>query len=48
MALVRLPTSGSGTHARQTLAAVYERFTDGFDTPDLQAARELLASIPSK
>jgi len=49
MALARLHAHrGSVAHARQTLAAVYERFTEGFDTSDLQAARELLASIPFK
>jgi predicted ATPase len=39
---------GAHEQARGTLAAVYDRFTDGFETPDLEAARALLASIPSK
>jgi predicted ATPase len=29
--------------ARRALAGVYRRFTEGFDTPDLQAAQALLA-----
>jgi predicted ATPase len=49
MALARFHAQrGSVEHARQALAPVYERFTEGFDTADLKAARELLASIPSK
>ena len=31
--------------ARQTLAPVYEWFTEGLDTPDLQAARRLLTEL---
>jgi hypothetical protein len=31
--------------ARQALVPVYERFTDGFDTADMVAARELLALL---
>ena len=34
--------------ARQLLAPVYDRFTEGFETPDLRAARELLQSLPSR
>jgi len=33
--------------ARTRLAAVYEGFTEGFDTPDLTDARELLQSLTS-
>jgi len=32
--------------ARQTLAPVYDRFTEGFDTADLRAARALLDLLP--
>ena len=31
--------------ARQTLAAIYSWFTEGFDTPDLQEARELIEEL---
>jgi len=33
--------------ARQILAPVYERFTDGFETPDLRAAKEILDALPA-
>ncbi|HEX4948909.1 MAG TPA: protein kinase [Blastocatellia bacterium] len=33
---------GRRSEARQMLAAVYDEFTEGFDTPDLRAARALL------
>ena len=32
--------------ARKLLGPVYRRFTEGFDTADLVAARTLLASVP--
>jgi predicted ATPase/DNA-binding winged helix-turn-helix (wHTH) protein len=49
LALARFQTQrGAGALARQSLAAVCDRFTEGYDTPDLRAARELLAAIPSK
>jgi predicted ATPase len=49
MALARFRAErGANGHARQTLAAVYNRFTEGFETADLKAAKELLVSIPSK
>jgi predicted ATPase len=49
MALARFRAQrGANGHARETLAAVYNRFTEGFDTADLKAAKELLVSIPSK
>jgi predicted ATPase len=31
--------------ARQTLLPVYERFTEGFETADLRAAREMLEAL---
>jgi len=36
---------GSREEARRQLAAVYDGFTEGLDTPDLVAARELLAEL---
>ena len=45
MALMRLRAQrGASAPARETLAAVYERFTGGFETTDLKAARQLLDS----
>jgi predicted ATPase len=38
---------GRGDEARQILGPVYERFTEGFETTDLRAARALLESLPS-
>jgi predicted ATPase len=35
------------TDARQILAPVYDRFTEGFGTADLRAARALLDALPS-
>jgi predicted ATPase len=32
--------------ARECLAPVYEWFTEGFQTPDLQEAEELLRRLP--
>ncbi len=44
MSLVRLARPGSRrTAARQQLADIYGRFTEGFATVDLKAARDLLA-----
>ena len=34
-------------HARQLLAPVYGRFTEGFETPDLHSARAMLQSLSS-
>ena len=34
--------------ARQLLAPVYERFTEGFETPDLRCASAMLQSLPSR
>ena len=36
-----------GSHARETLRAVYARFVEGFETPDLKIARSLLEDTPS-
>jgi class 3 adenylate cyclase/predicted ATPase/ribosomal protein L40E len=38
-----LQRRGRGDEARELLAVVYGRFTEGFDTPDLRDARSLLA-----
>jgi ATP/maltotriose-dependent transcriptional regulator MalT len=35
------------SHARETLRAVYARFVEGFETPDLRAARGLLENTQS-
>jgi hypothetical protein len=41
--LVRLERRGGGPAAGEaSLREIYTRFTDGFDLPDLRAARELL------
>jgi adenylate cyclase len=43
MSLTRLPRGRTGSlHARRLLLSVYERFEEGFDTPDLRDARGLL------
>jgi predicted ATPase/DNA-binding winged helix-turn-helix (wHTH) protein len=34
--------------ARQLLAPVYSRFTEGFETPDLRSASAILQSLPSR
>ena len=36
---------GRAVEARERLAAVYDWFTEGFDTPDLQEARALLDAL---
>src|SRR5271170_4859039 len=33
--------------ARQVLAPIYDRFTEGFATPDLRAAKAMLDGLPS-
>ena len=38
-------TQGRTAEARQVLAAVYQQFTEGFATPDLQAAQGLLTAL---
>jgi adenylate cyclase len=40
-----LAAAGRRDEARRTLAAVYERFTDGFDTADLGEAKALLDGL---
>ena len=39
------PQDASRAEAHQMLAEVYGRFTEGFDTPDLREARDLLAEV---
>jgi predicted ATPase len=36
---------GRHDEVRRTLARVYDRFTEGFDAPDLRAARALLNGL---
>jgi predicted ATPase len=38
--------AGRASQARSLLAPLYSRFTEGFDTEDLRAARELLSELP--
>jgi predicted ATPase len=38
---------GKRTEARDLLAPIYGRFTEGFDTPDLKEAKELLDALSS-
>jgi len=38
---------GRHDEARQILAPVYDRFTEGFETTDLRSARTMLESLPS-
>ncbi len=38
---------GRHDEARQILAPVYDRFTEGFETTDLRSARAMLESLPS-
>jgi predicted ATPase len=46
MALARLlGESGQRDHARHTLALVYDRFTEGFETADLRLAHALLEDL---
>ena len=46
MSLSRLwQQQGKGAEARELLAPVYDWFTEGFDTPDLQDARALLEEL---
>ena len=42
-----LGDGGRRTEARDLLAPIYNAFTEGFDTPDLQAAKALLAELGS-
>jgi hypothetical protein len=46
MSLSRLwQRQGKCEEARQLLAKIYGWFTEGFDTPDLQEAKALLAEL---
>jgi predicted ATPase len=36
---------GRGDEAQRVLRSVYDRFTEGFDTPDLRAAKRLLDEL---
>ena len=40
-------TIGQGGHARKILGPVYDKFTEGFETPDLISAKTTLASLPA-
>ena len=40
-----LSEDGQRDQARDTLALVYDRFTEGFDTADLKLARALLEDL---
>ncbi|WP_158932454.1 winged helix-turn-helix domain-containing protein [Acidisphaera sp. S103] len=47
LSLARLRVSqGRNDEVRQILGPVYDRFTDGFWTPDLRAARAMLDTLP--
>jgi predicted ATPase/DNA-binding winged helix-turn-helix (wHTH) protein len=47
LSVARLSVSqGRHSEARAPLAAVYDRFTEGFATADMQAARTLLEALP--
>jgi predicted ATPase len=39
-------SQGRRHEARAPLASVYDRFTEGFATADLQAARAMLEELP--
>jgi predicted ATPase len=48
LSVARLRVSQGRRHeARAPLASVYDRFTEGFATADLQAARTLLDGLPT-
>jgi len=46
LARLRMAQSRHG-EARQILAPVYDRFTEGFSAPDLRAAKALLDELPA-
>ena len=49
MSLVRLwQQQGKKTEAHKILSEIYGWFTEGFDTKDLQEAKELLESLEGK
>ena len=39
-------SQGKRQAARELLLSIYSRFTEGFDTADLQDAKALLAALP--
>jgi hypothetical protein len=39
---------GRGVEARSLLQSVYDRFTEGFDTPDLKEAKAILEDVASE
>jgi adenylate cyclase len=46
VSLARLwQSQGKQEEARQTLAEIYDWFTEGFDTADLQEAKDLLDTL---
>ena len=45
MDFVRLLTAAAREKARNDLSAVYGRFSEGFETADLRAARQLLLEL---
>jgi predicted ATPase len=46
MALARmLSENGQHDQARHAMALVYDRFTEGFDTPDLKLARAIIEDL---
>jgi predicted ATPase len=46
MSLARLwQQQGKRAEVRELLAPIYGRFTEGFETPDLQAAKALLDQL---
>ena len=42
VSLARLVADGKAARVRRVLGPVYEGFTEGFDTPDLEEAKALL------
>ena len=47
LGLARLRANhGRGNEGRQLVAQVYDRFTEGFETPDLRAAKAFLDELP--
>ena len=48
LSLARVRVSQGRSHEeRQLVAPVYDSFTEGFETPDLQAARAMLDRFPT-
>ena len=40
-------TEGRHNDAKAILAPIYDQFTEGFETADLRAARDILNALPS-